>query len=846
MPFAQDVFTVIPARSSFTATVKPPMTSRQAKRAHSKRDAVPRMSKEERRQWERDEIAKNNAELDRRRAAAKAKIVRDRKADKEKQARDERKRAGVPEKSKWVRPSQPTIAEFARLRKEDSEDRSATSATSSAVSNNLCDSTPSEDEESQVRITEVVPSSQGKADKVGPRLKTKAIVEIPRRSASRHDAVVDDEYGEFPDFTQSDMPRLLMANGKTTHQDKEQKGLGISLMPVPLSPKSTSSSLDLAMDAASRLVAEAEEADKKSVAPTIRAAPLRSSPRLFSGVPHRTSTPKKSNIGSSPPVAGSRGIIRPAVVEVKRTSPAKPISNPQKNAALEVTSTSSSKPTSGAEGVKRITDSSNEPKSSILSTTRFLKSSLKATAPTVMLPPPPPPRRLPLLDLKPNVMAPPPAVHKPKPHFLYEDVKKNIQAGWIPPSTAVAFLEANMDDFFPSPSQSVRELVTDLDDFDMPSNTQVARDISGERHEPRQPQLPATMSKEAIKVPTASHTDDVFFSSQDFVLSSQDLREIDTPSKPLQRPSGKTSDPRQTSCSPSVSASMSKTGTIVAKSSTASRPQFKGASTIKIATPAMHVRPSPLSQSPSLLSNISPPQHKRVVGNNMNNLSTKLQQSPSSARSPSSPKKQLYTSLHSSCTTTTPTFSNKQLSSAPPQPVDATNANNTPSIIAPKPIAAEPTKSPKSNNTSSTTAPKSAPKRPFFEEKDEDLLQAAIDESLRLAQLQRAAEQMPRKKRLSTPYSRENTYSRENSGETVTAGGKYPKAFRIPSEPVTRLQRGRDSPMRASQVRKSQSSLKPSTSTFRRVPSLQSDNGEFELGGDEKDLLALLERVERT
>lgn len=105
---------------------------------------------------------------------------------------------------------------------------------------------------------------------------------------------------------------------------------------------------------------------------------------------------------------------------------------------------------------------------------------------------------------------------------------------------------------------------------------------------------------------------------------------------------------------------------------------------------------------------------------------------------------------------------------------------------------------------------------------------------------------MPRKKRLSTPYSRENTYSRENSGETVAAGGKYPKAFRIPSEPVTRLQRGRDSPLRASQLRKSQSLLKPSTSTFRRVPSLQSDSGEFDLGGDEGDLLALLERVERT
>ncbi|KAG9248034.1 hypothetical protein BJ878DRAFT_489974 [Calycina marina] len=78
-------------------------------------------------------------------------------------------------------------------------------------------------------------------------------------------------------------------------------------------------------------------------------------------------------------------------------------------------------------------------------------------------------------------------------------------------SATQAFLESHLDDFFPSPSQEVRELLKDLDDI--PSNTQVAMEI----------ETPA-------RVEDDSWAD--MFSTQDLVLSPQDLLDIATPTRP--------------------------------------------------------------------------------------------------------------------------------------------------------------------------------------------------------------------------------------------------------------------------------------------------------------------------
>lgn len=89
----------------------------------------------------------------------------------------------------------------------------------------------------------------------------------------------------------------------------------------------------------------------------------------------------------------------------------------------------------------------------------------------------------------------------------------------LPPSSTQAFLEDHLDDFFPSPSQQVRELLDEIDDI--PSNTQIAKELGPE------------------KTTVDDHFDDLIC-TQDLVLTPQDLEEIITPSrapaKPINKP----------------------------------------------------------------------------------------------------------------------------------------------------------------------------------------------------------------------------------------------------------------------------------------------------------------------
>jgi hypothetical protein len=84
----------------------------------------------------------------------------------------------------------------------------------------------------------------------------------------------------------------------------------------------------------------------------------------------------------------------------------------------------------------------------------------------------------------------------------------------ILPSATQAFLENHLDEFFPSPTQEIRELLDGVDY--LPSNTQIAQELSSPHHQ--------------------AHADDDdgladFISTQDLILSSQDLLEIVTPSR---------------------------------------------------------------------------------------------------------------------------------------------------------------------------------------------------------------------------------------------------------------------------------------------------------------------------
>ncbi|KAF5515349.1 hypothetical protein CGCS363_v001983 [Colletotrichum siamense] len=118
----QNTFSVISNGAPGGAPSRPPMTSKQAQKLYKQANKVPRRSKAEQRKWEKERQEEIKKELERERAAVKAKQARDRKKAKEEEARENRRRQGQPLVD--CRPSQDTIARFVRgngtSRKRDS------------------------------------------------------------------------------------------------------------------------------------------------------------------------------------------------------------------------------------------------------------------------------------------------------------------------------------------------------------------------------------------------------------------------------------------------------------------------------------------------------------------------------------------------------------------------------------------------------------------------------------------------------------------------------------------------------------------------------------------------------
>ncbi|OAA35591.1 hypothetical protein BBO_08620 [Beauveria brongniartii RCEF 3172] len=111
----QNTFTVIPQVQHFNAdNAAParPMTSKQVRNAYRAASKTPTMTRAERLKWEREEQDRISREFEKEKAAAKARAARERKKEKEMQRREEKRRNGLPLVN--VRPSQDTIARFVR------------------------------------------------------------------------------------------------------------------------------------------------------------------------------------------------------------------------------------------------------------------------------------------------------------------------------------------------------------------------------------------------------------------------------------------------------------------------------------------------------------------------------------------------------------------------------------------------------------------------------------------------------------------------------------------------------------------------------------------------------------
>ncbi|KAK3334169.1 hypothetical protein B0T19DRAFT_420238 [Cercophora scortea] len=123
MPLRQHTFTLVPnplgmqgllnrPAHELPPAILPAMTSKQAKKAYKEKNKVPRMSKAEQLRIEREEQARIKKELEKEKAARKARAARDKKKAKEQAEAEEKRRKRLPLVS--VHPSQDTISRFFR------------------------------------------------------------------------------------------------------------------------------------------------------------------------------------------------------------------------------------------------------------------------------------------------------------------------------------------------------------------------------------------------------------------------------------------------------------------------------------------------------------------------------------------------------------------------------------------------------------------------------------------------------------------------------------------------------------------------------------------------------------
>lgn len=436
MPLEQGTFSIVPTTLvAASGASRPPMTSKQAKKAYKKATALPKLSKAERRRQEDAEIKALREEQDKERARNRARVLRERKAEKEREQKQERKKNGIPEKSKWVRASQPTITRLIT--------RTLRSATASSTKHIPLDSTSVN--RIQHKVSDTHDESEDEPQDEPPRKRrfTSPTSSPLKGSETPISTPVDDElngFDEFPTLSQSDS--LGLSDTRPAKHSSE-----FAIMEDP--------KLDLFYKDAT------------------------TSPPHGSGV-YKTSSGKEWLANTQLVGNTTRQIDKP------------PTPQSVSNSLLE-------------------------------------KPGIVANEPPHQEPVPPTllqlPQRPPLRERSYN-MPPPPLPAK----------ALKSKAPRITSTNTQAFLESNCDHFSLSPSQEVKEIMGLVGDYDFPSNTQIALEIVNDQR-PAIPTIRGQSKRQSIPDLRRKEPDNEFsfLSTQDLSLSSQDLVEIEAPPRRFTR-----------------------------------------------------------------------------------------------------------------------------------------------------------------------------------------------------------------------------------------------------------------------------------------------------------------------
>ncbi|OTA95671.1 hypothetical protein M434DRAFT_393521 [Hypoxylon sp. CO27-5] len=555
----QNTFSIIPnapgaINGDFdTAESRPgkrPMTSKQAKKAYQKATKGPKLSKAERRRQELFEQDRIRRELEKEKNQARAKAARDRKKEKEEKERAEKKKKGLPLVD--VHPSQDTIAWFVRgngrkQKKQESQEKQETLAVNlSAVNKDDSDScTLSANEdgsepppkrqkiESPIPVKpdrEHSPSATGVIDSSPSAVHDIDAGEAPpdiddpvkRPSTPEHsnidindtetiEPLPDDLFDELINAANSSPPRKDIVPNKDISPSGDQKG-----------PNSPSPSKQPENQSHSPIM-------KKELTPEWKTEDSASLPSTQ--LPLQTLRSHEIN---------SRTINTPKEIPPSYRKPADPIDTSTVESPAEAAS-KAQRPVSA-------TRSFRHPKTS-------------------MGPPPVPPKFRPRSHIQTQESRAPPfllkhadspsshAAPNPNPKPAGGCVLQQTRQECSPTSTQL-FMLGHLDDFFPSPSQEVREL------FGEPNGCTVTNTSRANPRTAFQTHAPAAENSPTPSISTVSNLDrsasgvkngktiqegdspslftaniqssgiselfDMpFFSTQDLILSSQDMRDLE-------------------------------------------------------------------------------------------------------------------------------------------------------------------------------------------------------------------------------------------------------------------------------------------------------------------------------
>ena len=431
----QRTFDLIPTSLVVSNFQKPPMTSKQAKKAHQLATKGPRISRAEQRRRDAEELARQKKEYEREKASAKAKAAREKKAVKKQSERNAQKKMGIPEPNKFVRASQPMISKFVKKGKK--------------------------------RTWEIETVEEEESDT--PTIRDDIYNSSPERPAKKLmvGGESGDEYGGFPSFSQSELGAVMEKIDSSAPSRSRLEGRLVST--AVLTPLRDSNYSSPKNDPVFE-IRSAEALPTKKSSDEFAWEPLEdmddlAATQLLSEVANA--------IARTPQLPG---------FTIIRTIPDLP---PPKPACIIKTSPYIPRTETTHANTKEA---------------HTVRTALQEVSINVPTPPLPQTKAIRAISF-----ARPPTKPPTLPRMSPQPV--------LVPSATQAFLEDHLDDFFPSPSQEIRELLDNIDD--LPTNTQIARELDPE------PDPPITKSPKA-------DLDDLFC-TQDLILSSPDVLEITTP-----------------------------------------------------------------------------------------------------------------------------------------------------------------------------------------------------------------------------------------------------------------------------------------------------------------------------